>query len=141
MVIKYQKGLIGSIPDVGHDTATYEEAISLCKFDRCLDLVWEKVRGLNQYIDETKPWVIAKEGDEVHLREVLATQVGDLMQIADLLEPFMPETAVKIRNMFVEGIVRPSEKTLFPKFEVIDATTGKVKATTVEEAQKPKRNS
>lgn len=117
MIQKYQGGLIGDTPHAEHDVAQYQRAIEECHFDRALDEVWERVRGLNQYIDEEKPWVIAKDGDEEHLREVLANQVSDLLQIADLLEPFMPETAVKIRNVFNEGIIRPTEGTLFPKDE------------------------
>ena len=115
MIIKYQEGIIGVIPPAGHDLAQIEQAISECRFDRALNLIWEQVRGLNQYIDEAKPWIIAKDKDSDHLREVLAYQVGCLLEIADLLEPFLPETAVKIRTMFVEGIVRPAETTLFPK--------------------------
>jgi len=117
MIQKYQGGLIGDIPPAEHDIAQYTTAIENCQFDRALDEVWEQVRGLNQYIDEEKPWVIAKDGDEEHLREVLASQASDLLQIADLLEPFLPETAVKIRNVFKEGIVRPIDGTLFPKTE------------------------
>jgi methionyl-tRNA synthetase len=118
MIVKYQGGLIGEIPGAEHDVAQYQAALEKCRFDRALDEVWERVRGLNQYIDEEKPWAIAKTGDEDHLREVLANQVSDLLQIADLLEPFMPETAMKMRNVFHEGIVRPIEGTLFPKLEV-----------------------
>jgi methionyl-tRNA synthetase len=115
MIQKYQNGIIGDIPPAEHDTAQYQDALRLCRFDRALDEVWEQVRGLNQYIDEAKPWVIAKDGDEEHLREVLAYQSSCLLEIADLLEPFMPDTAVKIRNVFSEGIVRPIVGTLFPK--------------------------
>jgi len=115
MISKYQGGLVGDIPPGEHDTAQYQEALQACRFDRALDDIWERVRGLNQYIDEEKPWVIAKDGDEEHLREVLANQASDLLQIADMLEPFMPDTAVKIRNVFKEGVVRPIEGTLFPK--------------------------
>jgi methionyl-tRNA synthetase len=120
MITKYQGGLVGDIPPGEHDVAQYQQAIAECHFDRALDEVWERVRGLNQYIDEEKPWTIAKEGDEDHLREVLANQASDLLQIADLLEPFMPDTAVKIRNVFKDGVVRPIEGTLFPKKD--DAT-------------------
>lgn len=116
MVIKYQNGLIGDIPESNHDIAQYEEALDQCRFDRALDEVWEQVRGLNQYIDEEKPWEIAKV-DEEHLREVLAYQCSSLIEIADLLEPFLPETAAKIRAVFAEGIIRPIENTLFPKQE------------------------
>lgn len=117
MIQKYQGGLIGDIPPSEHDTAQYEKAIEDCKFDRALDEVWEQVRGLNQYIDEEKPWVLAKDNDAEHLKEVLAYQVSCLLEIADLLEPFMPETAVKIRHVFQEGVVRQQATTLFPKHE------------------------
>lgn len=115
MIEKYQKGIIGDIPPAEHDMAQYKEALAQCRFDRALDEVWEQVRGLNQYIDEEKPWTIAKEGDDDHLREVLAYQASCLLEIAELLEPFMPETSAKISAVFSEGIVRPIEGTLFPK--------------------------
>ncbi len=117
MIAKYQKGVIGIIPPAEHDIAAYETALDNYRFDRALDEIWEQVRGINQYIDETKPWVIAKTGDDEHLREVLAYQCGALIEIADMLEPFMPDSATKIRNVFIEGVVRPIEGTLFPKQE------------------------
>lgn len=121
MIIKYQKGLIGDIPAAEHDIAQYESALEAFRFDRALDHVWDQVRGLNQYIDEEKPWEVAKTGDEDHLREVLAYQASALLEIADMLEPFMPDSATKIRNVFVEGIVRPTDGTLFPKTDTAKA--------------------
>lgn len=115
MILKYQSGLIGNIPPAEHDSSPVQVALEHCKFDRALDAIWEQVRGLNQYIDEEKPWQIAKTGDEVHLREVLATQVSDLLEIADLLTPFLPDTSEKIRKVFEEGVIRPLDQTLFPK--------------------------
>lgn len=123
MITKYQKGIIGEIPEAQHDKAQYLEAVEACKFDRALDRVWEQIRGLNQYIDETKPWAIAKDGDEDHLREVLAYQVSSLLEVAELLEPFLPETALKIRHIFEEGVIRPVKETLFPKHENNQVTT------------------
>lgn len=117
MILQYQNGLVGVIPEAGHDIGEYEQALSLCRFDRALDQVWEQVRGLNQYIDETKPWAIKKTGDVDHLREVLAYQVSCLLEIATLLQPFMPETAGKIAGVFADGVVRPIEGTLFPRIE------------------------
>lgn len=120
MIQKYQDGVIGVIPPAEHDIALYQKALEQCHFDRALELVWDQVRGLNQYIDIEKPWTIAKSGDMDHLREVLAYIVSSLLQIADMLEPFMPSTAAKIEGIFSEGIVRPIEGTLFPKQEVAE---------------------
>jgi methionyl-tRNA synthetase len=117
MLQKYQGAVIGELPEAGLDVAQYEEAFAACRFDRALDEVWEQVRGLNQYIDEEKPWVIAKEDDKEHLREVLAYQVSSLLGIARLLQPFLPETAEKIQTIFASGKVRPTETTLFPRLE------------------------
>jgi methionyl-tRNA synthetase len=118
MIMKYQEGVIGELPEASHDVGQYHEAIADCRFDKALEAVWEQVRGVNQYIEEEKPWSIAKENDEVHLQEVLADSVASLLEIADLLTPFLPDTSKKIQEMFSEGIVRPlNDSSLFPKTE------------------------
>lgn len=127
MIQKYQNGLIGDIPPFEHDVAQYQAALEACKFDRALDEVWNQVRGLNQYIDEEKPWAVAKTGDENHLREVLAYQASCLLEIANLLVPFLPETAGKIRSVFADGVVHPLDGTLFPKHETAPAEQADIK--------------
>jgi methionyl-tRNA synthetase len=121
MVEKYQQGIVGVLKPAEHDIARYEDAIAVCHFDRALDNVWEQVRGINQYIDEEKPWALAKKGDTDHLREVLSYQVSSLLNIANLLVPFLPETAEKIQTIFKDGSIRASDVTLFPKHEVSDS--------------------
>src|SRR3989344_4141669 len=117
LIKKNQNGIIGDIPPAEHDTAKYWEAIEKCQFDRALDAVWEQIRGLNQYIDEEKPWELAKAKDEEHLREVLAYQCSALIEVADLLEPFMPTASKSIKHIFSEGVIRPTKTTLFPKHD------------------------
>ncbi|HVV25756.1 MAG TPA: methionine--tRNA ligase [Candidatus Saccharimonadales bacterium] len=119
MIQQYQDGVIGEIPQPEHDIAQYQQALAACRFDRALDEVWEQIRGLNQYIDEEKPWELAKAKprDDDHLREVLAYQASALLQIAELLQPFLPDTAAKIKAVFQEGLVKPIAGTLFPKHD------------------------
>lgn len=118
MIIKYQEGIIGDIPVSEHDIAQYQAALEDCRFDKALEEIWEQVRGLNQYIEEEKPWALAKHNDTDHLREVLAYMVSCLLEIAELSEPFMPETSQKIVFIFNTGVVQKLEGTLFPKHEV-----------------------
>lgn len=125
MIEKYQKGVIGDIPPEQHDKTAYFEALEACRFDKALEHVWEQVRGLNQYIDEQKPWAIAKTDDHEHLREVLAYQVSNLLEIANLLAPFTPDISKKITNVFAEGVVQPIEGTLFPKHEAANVEAAK----------------
>jgi methionyl-tRNA synthetase len=115
MVTKYQDGVIGEIPEGDHDAGRYHEALAQCKFDVALEDVWDQVRGLNQYIEEEKPWQIAKEDDPDHLREVLAYMCSNLLEIAELLQPFLPEASGKIEKIFSEGIIRPLDGNLFPR--------------------------
>lgn len=115
MISKYQNGLIGDIPEPEHDTAAFEEAMAKCQFDKALGDIWEQVRGLNQYIEETRPWEIAKDKDEPHLREVLSYMAGALLEISGLVAPFMPDTAKKIEAVFSTGVLKPLAGPLFPK--------------------------
>jgi methionyl-tRNA synthetase len=118
MISKYQNGVVGQFSEPTHDVGLYHESIDECRFDKALDCVWDQVRGLNQFIEEEKPWEIAKEGDETHLQEVLAEAASSLMEIASLLVPFLPNTAEKIQYVFSEGIIRPlDDASLFPKQE------------------------
>ena len=51
----------------------------------------------NKYIDETEPWVLAKEEEKKdRLSTVLYNLVESIVTGASLLEPFMPETAKRI---------------------------------------------
>ncbi|HXE09979.1 MAG TPA: class I tRNA ligase family protein, partial [Verrucomicrobiae bacterium] len=125
MIHQYLDDMVGELPEAQHDIAQYQEALDACRFDRALDEVWELVRGLNQYIDQEKPWVLAKDKDPAHLREVLAYQASSLVFIADLLEPFLPDTAAKIKTAFGGATVKPIAGTLFPKHAVTEAPTGK----------------
>ncbi|MEO5949891.1 MAG: class I tRNA ligase family protein [Candidatus Saccharimonadales bacterium] len=120
MIVRYQSGVIGDAPQNEHDNKTYHEHMQTLNFNRALDEVWAMVRGLNQYIEDVKPWEIAKTREqnpdaEAHLSEVLSHAVGNLLQIGDLLLPFLPTTATAIHGMFESGLVTPSTSVLFPK--------------------------
>lgn len=120
MILRYQSGVIGDAPQSEHDMQPYRLAMQNFKFNEALDQVWLMVRSLNQYLESVKPWEVAKQKEqdkdaELHLTEILATAVGTLMQIADLLVPFMPHTADVIHKMFETGAVIATDKVLFPK--------------------------
>lgn len=117
MINRYQQGAIGEIPVVEHDAEQYHTAINNCQFDRALEWVWELVKALNVFIEEEKPWQVAKEADDTHLREILASCVADITQIANLLEPFLPSTAKTIQKIFKDGYVHNYSGVLFPKIE------------------------
>ncbi len=120
MITRYQAGVIGDSPQAEHDMGPYREAIEQFRFNDALNVTWNTVRSLNQYLDQVKPWEIAKERDTnteaaQHLSDVLAHAASTLLQVADLLTPFMPTTATSIRTLFETSVVPADVKPLFPK--------------------------
>lgn len=120
MITKYQAGVIGESEQTEHDMSAYHEAMESLEFNKAIDEVWNMIRSLNQYIDNVKPWEVAKgigkdPEAEPHLAEILAHCAGALVQIGDLLLPFLPSTAVAIHQIFESGVVRQPEGVLFPK--------------------------
>lgn len=118
MVQRYQDGQVGDIPPSSHDIGPYEAAMGEFRFDKALEHIWIQVRGLNQYLEEQKPWELAKSDDQQALADVLAYVVGGLWEVASLLAPFMPETAGKIQQTFAGDTVDPDVGILFPKYEM-----------------------
>ncbi|HJM04662.1 MAG TPA: methionine--tRNA ligase [Candidatus Saccharimonadaceae bacterium] len=120
MIVKYQAGVIGESEQAEHDMSLYHESMEKLEFNKAMDEVWNMVRSLNQYIDNVKPWEVAKEigkdaEAEPHLAEILAHCAGALLQIGDLLVPFLPQTAERIHKLFDSGVVQPDEGVSFPK--------------------------
>lgn len=54
--------------------------------------LWKLVRAVNKYIDEARPWALAKEGDSRRLGTVMYHVFEALRIIAVLVTPFMPRT-------------------------------------------------
>ena len=71
----------------------------------------------NKYIDETEPWVLAKdEAKADRLSTVLYNLVEGIMIGTSLLEPFMPETAAKIAAQLNDKIRGFDELDTFGKY-------------------------
>lgn len=120
MITKYQAGVIGESEQTEHDMSAYHEAMENLEFNKAIDEVWNMIRSLNQYIDNVKPWEVAKgigkdPEAEPHLAEILAHCAGALVQVGDLLLPFLPSTGTSIHQIFESGVVRQPEGVLFPK--------------------------
>lgn len=66
-----------------------------------ISAIFDLFRRLNKYIDETMPWVLAKDDDKFdRLATVLYNLADGITAGATLLHSFMPETADKILEQF-----------------------------------------
>ncbi len=115
MILRYQDGVIGKLPESMHDIAPFHDSVEEFRFDSALEYVWTLVRGLNAYIEDEKPWEIAKEKEGDHLQEVLAYVVASTLQIADLIQPIMPTTSATIIQTLAGSVIKPEIPQLFPR--------------------------
>lgn len=76
---------------------TVEEYMDKLQFSNALIEIWKLVRRANKYIDETMPWILAKdESKKERLGTVLYNLAEALRFIAILISPFMPNTPQKM---------------------------------------------
>ncbi len=79
--------------------AKYEEQMERYAFQNALSEVFAVISRANKYIDETAPWILAKdETKKPRLARVMYNLLETVRICAGLLIPFMPATAEEIRK-------------------------------------------
>ncbi|AXY36307.1 methionine--tRNA ligase [Bacillus velezensis] len=109
MIQKYFDGEIGSyegnVTDfdselssvAGETIKAYEKAMENMEFSVALSTLWQLISRTNKYIDETAPWVLAKDQEkEKELRSVMYHLAESLRISAVLLQPFLTQTPEKM---------------------------------------------
>ena len=74
----------------------YTEALEQLQFNVALQNIWKLISRTNKYIDETTPWILAREEKTAELSNVLAHLVESLRVAGTLLRPFLVETPEQI---------------------------------------------
>ena len=111
MIEKYNGGFVPELTDakdaVDDDlkavatgaAAKVEASMDKFAFNMALEDIWTVVRRANKYIDETMPWVLAKdEAQKPRLDNVLHNLAESIRIISILIHPFMHTTADEIRK-------------------------------------------
>ena len=81
--------------------------------------IFNLFKRCNKYIDETMPWALAKEEEKKdRLETVLYNLIESIKVGADLLAPYMPETAEKIRAQLGDGKVTEKPEILFARLDL-----------------------
>jgi len=111
MVEKYFDGVIPADREAGPEDeallsatkalpAIYEEQMEKYAFQQALQEVFKVLSRANKYIDETAPWVLAKDtGKKPRLASVLYNLLETERVCVTLLKPFIPDSAEKFRVM------------------------------------------
>lgn len=90
---------------VEENIAEYHKQMNAVDYPRALEAVWNIISRTNKYIDETAPWVLAKEdGDKKQLAAVMAHLAASLRVVAHLIQPFMMNTSNAIMEQLGLGL-------------------------------------
>ncbi|MGY1576621.1 methionine--tRNA ligase [Pediococcus pentosaceus] len=111
MINKYEGGVIptfqSGVNDVDVDLETtaattiknYEDLMNNLHFADALAEIWKLVARTNKYIDETTPWILARNDDD-ESKQKLASVMNHLAEslrvIAILIQPMMTQSPAKI---------------------------------------------
>jgi methionyl-tRNA synthetase len=138
MVDRYRDGAVPQADPDPDLTAAFDGVIERVSdlFDsaeltRALDEIWDLVRRLNRFVEETKPWELAKdEASKDALDRSLYSLSEGLRVVTLLLYPFMPTTTARLLDQLAEssrglaefgsrsgGVSVSSGDPLFPKLD------------------------
>lgn len=110
MVKKYFDGVIPAYTDkdvldenvhnaIAKSASEADMHLNKMAYNKALLSIWESIGAMNRYIDDAKPWVLAKdEANKGRLGSVLYTVLDGIRAVSHLVYPFMPDTAFEIRR-------------------------------------------
>jgi methionyl-tRNA synthetase len=96
--------------------AELKPLMSAFNFSLALERIWETIGLANKYVEETKPWNLAKENKDDELRLFIRLLVDVIRESAEQVYPFMPETADSIRKQLGKTEIEKGNP-LFPRIE------------------------
>jgi methionyl-tRNA synthetase len=116
MITCFAGGKIAKSKDFVWDSTRFSQQMDELRFDLALEEIWKLVQHLNQYIDEQKPWELNKDSSkQAEVAAVMNYLATGLRQVGELLTPFLPDTAEKIKDIFGGASVGELSKVLFER--------------------------
>lgn len=104
---------------VNETVAGYSDAMDHMELNQAIKDVWNLIGRANKYIDETAPWILAKDPAQAERLQAVMYNLGEALRIvAILIAPFVPVTAPKIYEQL--GLGKPES------FFMADAVWGKL---------------
>ena len=147
MIEKYNEGIIPEpiqneeidnslIELASHVYKDVEKSMDDVSFSIALEHIWKVIRRANKYVDETTPWILAKDQDKKErLNTVLYNLAETLRIVSVLIKPFMEHTSeaiekqlgmknvqtwedVKTWGLLKSGVSVEKSAVLFPRLDI-----------------------
>lgn len=90
---------------------SFETLMSEFKFNEALQAIWDKIRFCDVNLSETSPWKLTEKAE---IAKILIPLSQNILNIAYLVEPFIPESSKKIQAQFSALQIKKGE-ILFPR--------------------------
>jgi methionyl-tRNA synthetase len=74
----------------------YHELMDSYRLTEALDKIWEFIADVNKYFNDTKPWILGKEGNMERLGTVLYNSLEAVFKVALMTLPVMPDTSKEV---------------------------------------------
>lgn len=101
MVEKFFDGQLPAMEvENSYDLSKVGKLTEELKFDLALEEIWAVIKTANQYIDREKPWELFAIKNMDKLGKILNKLIVLVRDVALALEPFLPDTSLKIQNHF-----------------------------------------
>ena len=89
----------------------YNKKMQAFKFDEALKILWLALRAGDETLSDKKPWQIE---DKKKIEKILKPIAQNILNVANLLKPFMPTVAERIIAQFSAKQIKKGES-LFPR--------------------------
>lgn len=100
-----------TIEELGRETG-----LDKYQFNKALQSIWHKIALCNETLSNRAPW---KMTDREEIAQVLKPIAQDVLDIAVILQAFLPDSASKIISLFTQKQITKSP-VLFPRLELDD---------------------
>ncbi len=89
----------------------FTESFESYRFNEALQTIWEQIKLCDENLSQKAPWKMAEKAE---IENVLRPLAQTILNLAYLLEPFLPGTAQKIQAQFLNPQIK-KEESLFPR--------------------------
>jgi len=98
-----------NISDIKIIVKNIEKKMTEYRFNEVLQIVWEEIKKTDEILSRTTPWKLDKKTD---IEKILEPIAQNILNLAYLLEPFLPACSKKIQLQFSQAQIK-KEQALF----------------------------